>query len=328
MAGSSIVIIGTGGTIAGLSQHDGQDYRAGALSLTDMLQRVPELSELKEQIVLDQLFSLDSTEVDLPEILTIARHCQNWLDRGVDGIVVTHGTDTMEDTAFVLDLLLDTDIPVIITGAMRPADAISADGPRNLVDALVAAGDPASRGVGVLVSLDGYLFAARDLRKSHSTRVSAFTSEFGPVGEVNKRWVRILRRPALRQLPRSLWPLDADAPLPGVEVLHSHAHPLFDPIPALIDAGARGIVHAGPGAGNIAVAVREQLAPAVAAGLVVVRTSRVASGGVYRNGALDDDAFGYMAANHLTPAKARLLLSLALAAGYQPDELQGLFDQV
>jgi L-asparaginase len=243
-----------------------------------------------------------------------------------DGIVVTHGTNTLEETAWLLHLVLATDAPVVLTGAMRPASGLSGDGPLNLVEAVRVAASPGARGLGVLVVMDDTIHGARDVTKSNTLRVSAFADgASGPVGRVDGDGrVVITHRPARGTSVHGAYAAVDLRTLPRVDVLTSHQGADGALVDAAVAAGARGIVSAGTGAGYPTPGEVAALERASATGVVVCQASRVGAGRVPLVPSLV--ARGWLAADDLVPWKARILLRLALAAGEDPATIQARFE--
>ncbi|MDO5629324.1 MAG: asparaginase [Mobilicoccus sp.] len=328
-----VVVLGTGGTIAGSAQAtDSHHYTAGVFSVDQLTAAVPGLAD-RVDLHVEQVFSLDSVDLTLDHRVQLARRITQLTggSDAPDGVVVTHGTDTMEETAFVLHLLLRTDVPVVLTGAMRPADDPGADGPANLSDAATVAADPAARGLGPLVVFAGRVHGAREVSKRHASRLDSFDSDHGPLGDVvdGRLTVRLRpNRPTPSATDRPFAALLADtAPtLPRVEILHGDAETPPVIIRALADVTA-GLVHAGPGAGNVPQALRPHLDEVRASGIPIVRAGRPGAGRAQRDGALSDTEHDWVAAGDLPPHKARVLLTLALACGTDDTSaLQRLFD--
>lgn len=323
-------VVGTGGTIAGSSAATtAKHYQAGVLTVEDLLGAVPQLASLAT-MTCEQLCQIDSVEMDLPLQLTLARRVAELAARDdVDAVLVTHGTDTLEESAYLLHLLVPTDKPVVVVGAMRPADAPGADGPSNLLNAVRVAAHPSSRGLGTLVVVGEEIHSAREVRKEHTSRVEAFGSPHGPLGEVAGGVPRYAHMP--RQLHGAASAYDLEAlegldDLPPVEVLVTRAGMPSALVDAVVATGARGIVHVGPGAGNVPDRVAEALDRARATGVVVVRSSRVARGTVARGDAYDDQGHDYVAGGDLGPYKARALLALALTVTDDTARIQDMFD--
>lgn len=321
-----VVLLATGGTIAGSADaRSPAAYNAGAVSAEALLAAVPESGSIA-RLAAEQLAAIGSQDMSETVWLALARRIAALdADPEVDAILVTHGTDTLEETALFLDLTHGGETPVILVGAMRPSSATSADGPANLLAALMVAVSPETRGRGVVVVLNDVVHGARDVTKTSTTAVETFQSpNFGPLGRVTPNGVRYFNPPPPRRAPLGL----PDA-LPPVAILHAHAGMDDVLLRAAWTSGARGLVLAGVGDGNGARPVITALAEAAAAGLACVRASRCPAGPVLRNIEVSDDALGLVAAGHLNPAKARVLLQLLLANGItDAPSLQAAFDAV
>jgi len=322
-----IAILATGGTIAGRPQADGQGYRAGALNIGDLLAAEPALEALAD-LRAEQVANVGSQAITVSIWLRLAARIRELLaDDQTDGIVVTHGTDTLEETAYFLSLVLPWTRPVILTGAMRPAGAPGADGPANLLDAVALASDPCAGPRGPLVTLNGAIHSARDVQKISASAPCAFASpNRGPLGLVVHCQAHWHHPPAARRA-FDLAPATLAAGLPRVDVVAAYADAPADVVPWLVERGSRGIVLAGVGAGNASDPLLAALAQAVRDGVPVVRASRCGTGQVARNVEIDDDAHGFIAAGDLPPHKARVLLALSLLAGITGPDLQHCFDQ-
>jgi L-asparaginase len=320
-----LVVLATGGTIAGAGDTpEGKSYRSAALSVDALLDAVPQVRELAE-LEGEQIAQVGSQDLTSADWLDLARRARVHLARDVDGLIVTHGTDTLEETAFFLDLVLDAPQPVVVTGAMRPATGLSADGPRNLLDSVRVALDPAARGRGVLVLMDESIHKAQGVTKTNTSSVSAFQSpNRGAAGAIVGGHPVFFRRARPRE-ERSMPDLEGLAELPRVDVLYACAGMSPDLVTASLDAGARGLVLAGVGNGNGPGPVIEALTAAVAAGVPVVRSTRSGSGFVARDVEIDDSARGFVAAGSLGPAKARVLLAVSLLKTSEAEELQECF---
>jgi len=326
-----IALLATGGTIAGAAADALQTagYQAGALPVERLLEVVPALKGLAD-IEAEQLASIDSKDMSYAVWNALCSRLETLLVRDdIDGVVITHGTDTLEETAFLLHLTVKSHKPVVLTAAMRPATALSADGPLNLCQAVTVAADPAAAGRGVLVVVNNQIHGARDVSKRNTTAVQAFESpEFGILGWVQDARVefhRILTRPHTLDTP-----FVAPAVWPEVALVVSYTGVSRIAVDALVAAGVRGLVVAGTGNGSIHAQLQQALSEAAAQGVAVVRASRTGAGHVMRNGAAPDDALGLVAAGTLSPYKARVLLMLALAGNggqpLAPGVLQAMFD--
>jgi L-asparaginase len=244
----------------------------------------------------------------------------------VDGIVITHGTDTMEESAFFLNLVVKTEKPVVMVGSMRPSTAVSADGPLNLYNAVGVAIDPEAMGRGVLVVMNDWIHAAHSLTKTSTTAIQTFMSPLrGVVGVANYGKNDFYNTPQWRHTTMSEFDVANVSKLPRVDIVFACADMPPDLIDASVTNGAKGIVIAGVGNGNMNKASLEAAARAAKKGVIVVRSSRVATGSVGRNVEVNDDEFGFVASDELNPQKARILLSLALLKQRSPQEIQKLF---
>lgn len=322
-----IRILTTGGTIAG-AQTGGRSrgYRAAAFSAEALIAAVPQLATLAE-LEVEPVAAIGSQDMDDATWLKLAARAQAAADDPrLAGLVITHGTDTMEETAFFLNLVVRTTKPVVLVGAMRPATAISADGPMNLYNAVAVAADPAAGGRGVLVVANDEIHFAREITKTNTTQVGTFRSGHrGLAGLVNHGRLHLYGPPVRRHTAASEFVLDGLAALPRVEIVYAHAGMGRGLIAAAVQGGAAGLVIAGVGDGNLGAAALAAAAEAVRAGVAVVRSSRTGGGVVERNIETDDDAAGFLAADELNPQKARVLLLLGLTRTRDPAALQAMF---
>lgn len=320
-----IHILATGGTIAGLPNQTG-GYQAGKLSVEDLIAGLPSLAALA-RLSVHRVASIGSQDMDDALWLTLARAAQAAADRDdLDGIVITHGTDTMEETAYFLSLVVRTRKPIVLVGAMRPATALSADGPGNLFNAIAVAAHPESAGRGVLVVADDEIHFAREVAKTNTTQVGTFRSTArGLAGLVHQGRLHLYAPPARQHTHASPFAIAALTHLPRVDIVYAHAGMDAALIQAAVAAGAQGLVLAGMGHGNIAARTVPALTAAIGAGIAVVRSTRTGGGVVERNVELDDDRLGFIAAEELNPAKARVLLQLGLTQTRDPRTLQTLF---
>lgn len=322
-----VALLATGGTIAGTSQRGtATSYASAALSVDALIASLPELAELA-RIDGEQVAQVPGQEVDDRLWVRLARRVNEHLSRPeCAGVVITHGTDTIEESAYFLHLVTASDKPVVLTGAMRPATSLSADGPLNLYNAVAVAAHPEAAGRGVMVVLNDEIHGARDVTKTHTTVVQTFDSPGqGPLGAIHYGRVRFARRPTRERPPELAFALEEAERLPRVDVLYAYAGFRADLVRAAIELGARGLVVAGVGNGNMSRAAIDVLAKASAEGLLVVRSTRAGSGAVIRNVEIDDDAHGFVASDGLNPQKARILLQLALTRTSDPREIQRFF---
>ncbi|MBR1159378.1 asparaginase [Bradyrhizobium elkanii] len=321
-----VLVLGTGGTIAGqASARAGNAYDSGKVSAANLIGAIPGIDKLS-QISAEQISSIGSQDMNDKVWFDLVKRIRTAIDnKEVDGVVITHGTDTMEETAFFLQNVLDTDIPVVLVGSMRPSTAIGADGPANLYEAMRVASAPESRGRGVLVVLNDTIHAARWVQKTNTTSVETFRSpDAGPVGYVDTGALRFLQ-PAVPTNGAKLKLPDAP-PLPRVDIIYSHANMDAAEVEDAVKRGAKGIVLAGVGDGNSSKGAIDALAAAAKQGVVVVRSSRVGSGFVNRNVEVEDDKLGFAVSLDLNPQKARVLLELLIANGItEPSAVQQAF---
>ena len=325
-----VAILATGGTIAGsgASSTTTVGYKAATAPVEQLVAALPELREAAD-VRAEQVFQLASENITPAHWLALARRAGELLARpDVDGVVVTHGTDTLEETAYFLDLVVKSEKPVVLVGAMRPPTALSADGPLNLYNAVRLAGVPEARGRGVLVCLNDEINAARDATKTNRGTLGTFRApELGFLGYMVGGKPVFLRAAARRHTTTSEFDVAGLETLPRVEIVAAYAGSGRWAIDAAIAVGAKGIVYAGVGNGSVPLDARPALAEARRRGIVVVRSSRVPEGVVARNGEVDDDAFDFVAGGALSPQKARVLLTLALTKTTDAREVQRIFDE-
>jgi L-asparaginase len=321
------VILATGGTIAGAAATGTQaGYTSGAVGIDTMIAGVPGIIDLAN-IKGEQISNVGSQDMSFDILLKVAKRI-NELAKSpdVDGIVITHGTDTMEESAFFLNLTVKTDEPVVMVGSMRPSTAVSADGPLNLYNAVGVAADPNARGRGVMVVMNDWIHGAHSLTKTSTTAVQTFMSPIrGLVGVANYGKNDFFSRPEWKHTTQSEFDITNVTQMPRVDILFADVDMSADLIDCAVEKGAKGIVIAGVGNGNMNKASVDAAARAVKKGVVVVRSSRVATGHVGRNVELNDDELGFIASDELNPQKARVLLALALTGRYDAHHLQKLF---
>jgi len=323
----NIVILATGGTIAGAAATGTQaGYTSGAVTIDAMLTAVPDIKNLAN-IKGEQISNVGSQDMTFEIMLTLAKRINALLaQKDVDGIVITHGTDTMEETAFFLNLVVKSDKPVVMVGSMRPSTAVSADGPLNLFDAVGVAADPNSKGRGVLVVMNDWIHGAHSLTKTSTTAIQTFMSPLrGLVGMSSYGKNDFYNSPQWKHTIASEFDVANVTRLPRVDILFACADMSADLIDASVANGAKGIVIAGVGNGNMTKAALEAAARASKKGVVVVRSSRVVTGTVGRNVEVNDDEMNFVASDELNPQKSRILLMLALLKPRATAEIQDLF---
>jgi L-asparaginase len=322
----NIVILATGGTIAGAAATGTQSgYTSGAVTIDAMLTAVPSIKDLAE-IKGEQVASVGSQDMSFDIMLKLANRINEVLASSADGVVITHGTDTMEETAYFLNLTVKSDKPVVMVGSMRPSTAVSADGPLNLYNAVAVASDPRAKGKGVLVVMNDWIHAAHSLTKTSTTDVQTFMSPLrGLVGVTAYGKNDFYTNPVWKHTTGSEFDIKGVTKLPRVDILMAYADMPPDMITASVNSGAKGIVIAGVGNGNMNKASVDAAAQAVKKGVVVVRSSRVPMGQVGRNVEVKDDELGFIASDELNPQKSRILLTLALLKPHTPADIQKMF---
>ncbi|MBR3745951.1 MAG: asparaginase [Selenomonadaceae bacterium] len=318
----NIKILATGGTIAGTAKISTQttNYTAGALGIDELLNAVPEIKNFAN-VTGEQICNIDSKDMTDEIWLTLANKInENFSRDEIDGIVVTHGTDTLEETAYFLNLTVHGDKPVVLTGAMRPATAISSDGSMNLLNAVRIAAHKNSFGKGVLVALNDEINSAREVTKTNTLTLSTFKSfEFGLLGSVNAGIPEFYRTSTRRHTINSEFDISGLKKLPLVKIIYGHAGDDGIFIDAAINAGVNGIIYAGTGNGSIHANAEEFLSRAANLGIVIVRSSRC-GGSVTENQK-------FLSGDNLSPQKARILLQLALTKTNDRSEIQRMFNQ-
>ncbi len=322
-----IMILATGGTIAGTAETGTQaGYTSGQVSIAGMIAAVPGIDQLAH-IGGEQVSNVGSQDMTFDIMIALARRINALLAGGeTDGVVVTHGTDTMEETAIFLGLTVKSKKPVVLTGAMRPYTAVSADGPLNLYNAVAVAADPQSADRGVLVVMNDRIHGAHSLTKTDTTAVETFLSPInGLMGTVVYGKIQYFRVPFRQHTHKSEFSVDGVSELPRVDILYACADMPADLIDASVERGAKGIVIAGDGNGNMNAATVARAARAAQQGIVIVRSSRVPAGKIGRNVEIDDDRLGFIVSDELNPPKARVLLMLALLKQRSLEEIQQLY---
>ena len=323
----SLVILATGGTIAGAAASGTQSgYTSGAVTIDAMLAAVPGIDKLAT-IKGEQVSNVGSQDMSFDILLKVAKRINELAKQSdVDGFVITHGTDTMEESAYFLNLTCKTDKPIVMVGSMRPSTAVSADGPLNLYNAVAVAADAGAKGRGVLMVMNDQIHAAHSVTKTSTTSVETFQSPVGGLAGTiaygNTEWYN---SPSWPHTTKSEFDVSNVTKLPRVDIIYMEVDASPDLIDAAVQKGAKGIVTAGVGNGNMNKVMVDAAEKAAKAGVVVVRSSRVPTGLVGRNVELDDDKLGFVASDELNPQKARILLTLALLKQRSNSELQQLF---
>jgi L-asparaginase len=320
-------VLATGGTIAG-AQASATDYgyTSGAYDVNSLLSAVPNLDKLAV-ITGEQVANIGSQDMNDEVWLKLAKRVNVALaEPGTDGVLITHGTDTLEETSYFLTLVTSSTKPVVMVGSMRPATAISADGPGNIYNGVAVVIHPGARAKGTLVVLNDEIHYARNVVKTNTTTVQAFVSiNRGPAGVVNTGKIQWFEPMDRKVGPATGFSIDSLDKLPRVDVIYAHANMSADLIDAAIRNGAKGLVIAGVGDGNMTTPALDALTKAAKDGIVVVRSTRLPSGIVLRNNEVNDDEKGFVASGELNPAKSRVLLQLALTQTKDPVRIQRMF---
>ncbi|MCW8328985.1 L-asparaginase 2 [Photobacterium sp. SDRW27] len=323
----NIKILATGGTIAGAGQSATEsNYTSGKVGVDELIAAVPDMTKIAD-ISGEQVVKIGSQDMNDDVWLTLAKRVNALLAQDdVDGVVITHGTDTMGETAYFLDLTVKSDKPVVLVGAMRPSTAMSADGPMNLYNAVVTAADKDSKGHGVLVAMNDTVFDARDVTKMNTTAVNTFQSpNFGTLGYIHNGDVTYQRSPERKHTTDTVFDVSKLKELPKVGIVYNYANASDLPVKAFIDAKYDGIVSAGVGNGNMYHTIFDELVKASKDGVMVVRSSRTPTGSTTLDAEVDDAKFGFVASGTLNPQKARILLMLSLTQTQDYKEVQKMF---
>jgi L-asparaginase len=325
----TVVVLATGGTIAGAAATDVQaGYTSGQVGVDQLLAAVPQAKKLANMRG-EQISNIGSQDMNDAVWLKLARRVNELVAMpDVAGVVITHGTDTIEETAYFLNLVVKSKKPVVLTASMRPSTALSADGPLNFYNAVAVAANPQAVGRGVLVVINDWIHGASSLTKTSTTAVQTFMSPLrGLIGTVAYGDAEFFRGPVGRNTVDSEFSLDKVTTLPRVEIIMAYENMDGAMIDAAAAAGAKGIVIAGVGNGNMTQPALDALAAQAKKGIVCVRSTRVATGVVGRSVEVDDDKLGLVASLGLNPQKSRVLLRLALTVTSDPKRIQRFFDE-
>jgi L-asparaginase len=325
----TVYVLATGGTIAGAGKSEvTAAYTSGAITVDELLSAVPEINNIAN-IKGEQVANIGSQDMNDDVWLKLAKRVNQLLSQAnVDAIVITHGTDTQEETAYFLNLTVKSDKPVVLVGSMRPSTAISADGPRNIYNAVACAVDKSSRGKGVMVVMDDKILGADDLSKTNTLSVGTFANpNFGELGIMYNGKPIYSRESMKRHTTKSEFDVRNLDKLPQVEIIlsYSNATDLF--VDAAVNAGAKGIVTAGVGNGNMTTIMQNALANAAKNGVAVVRSSRIGTGPTAQWDEIDDDKLGFAASWYVNPYRSRVLLMLALTKTTDYKEIQRMFTE-
>jgi L-asparaginase len=325
----NVVVLATGGTIAGAAASDVQaGYTSGQVGVEQLLAAVPQAKKLAN-LRGEQISNIGSQDMNDEVWLKLARRVNQLVAMpDVAGVVITHGTDTIEETAYFLNLVVKSKKPVVLTASMRPSTALSADGPLNFYNAVGVAANPAAAGRGVLIVINDWIHGAASLTKTSTTAVQTFLSPLrGLVGTVAYGDAEFYHGAVGRHTVDSEFSLDKVTTLPRVDIIMAHENMDGALIEAAATAGAKGIVIAGVGNGNMTQSAIAALAAQAKKGIVCVRSTRVATGMVGRNVEIEDDKLAFVASLGANPQKARVLLRLALTQTSDLKQIQRMFDE-
>jgi L-asparaginase len=322
------MLLATGGTIAGTgaTSTTTAGYQAAKLPVESLIAAVPELKKIAN-VKGEQVLQIASENMTNEGLLKIAKRVNEVLARpDVDGVVITHGTDTIEETAYFLNLVTKSQKPVVIVGAMRPATALSADGPLNLYNAVAIAGSKEAISKGVLVSLNDQISAAREVTKTNTTSLNTFQApDIGYLGYVELGKPYFYRAPIRKHTADTPFDVSNLTELPHVDIIYGYGNNSPVLLNAAVTDGAKGLIYAGVGDGSISVQLEPAAIAARKKGVVIVRSSRTGAGRVVRNGEEKDDENDFVVADNLNPQKARILLMLALTKTSDSKAIQEMF---
>lgn len=325
---ANVVILATGGTIAGAgaSAAASATYQTAKVPVEKLILGIPELKEVAN-VKGEQVFQIASESYTNDHLLQLARRVAQLVKRDdVDGIVITHGTDTLEETAYFLNLVIRTDKPIVVVGSMRPGTAMSADGMLNLHNAVVVAGSEDARGKGVLVTMNDEIHTGRDVAKTVNIKTGAFNSPWGPLGMVVEGKTYWFRAPIKRHTTKSEFDIEKIETLAPVEVVYAYGNMSDAAYGVFAQKGAKAIIHAGTGNGSVSNRVVPVLTDLRQKGVQIIRSSHVNDGGfVIRNAEQPDDKYDWVVAHDLNPQKARILAAVALTKTSDSKELQRIF---
>ncbi|PIF75208.1 glutamin-(asparagin-)ase [Variovorax sp. 54] len=323
----NVVILATGGTIAGAgaSAVNSATYAAAKVGVEKLIAGLPELAKVAN-VRGEQVFQVASESLTNDNLMTLAKRVSALSKQSdVDGIVITHGTDTLEETAYFLTLTVHTNKPIVVVGSMRPGTALSADGALNLYDAVNVAGSKDAMGKGVLVTMGDNIDSGRDVSKNVNIKTSAFSSQWGPLGMIVEGKNYWFRAPVKRHTMNSEFDIDTITALPPVEIAMGYEGVSSVAIDAIAKSGAKALIHGGTGNGSVADRIVPNLQKARTDGVIVIRSSRVPDGFVIRNAEQPDDKYDWVVAHDLRPQKARILAMVALTKTNNTKELQRIF---
>ena len=324
----NVMILATGGTIAGSGANSTTTvgYTAAKVGVDALIDAVPEIKKVAN-VKGEQVFQIASESMTNDHWLKLAKRVNALLAQSdVDGIVITHGTATLEETAYFLDLTVKSNKPVVMVGAMRPATAISADGPINIYNAVLLAGSKDAVGKGVMIAMNDEISAARDVTKTNTSLTNTFrTSELGLLGYMQDNAPHFYRQSLRKHTTESEFDVSNLDKLPDVDIIYGYANINPIALDAFVAHGDKGIVFASVGDGSVGAGIKPSLIETRKKGVIVVRSSRVGNGIVARNGEANDDELDFVVSDTLNSQKARILLMLALTKTTDTKAIQKMF---
>lgn len=323
----NVVILATGGTIAGAgaSALNSATYAAAKVPVDKLLAGLPELANVAN-VRGEQVAQIASESFDNETLMKLGKRVSALVKQAdVDGIVVTHGTDTLEETAYFLSLVIRTSKPIVVIGSMRPGTALSADGALNLFNAVSVAGSKDAAGKGVLVTMNDEIQSGRDVSKTINIKTEAFKSQWGPLGMVVEGKNYWFRAPVKRHTAQSEFNIDEFEALAPVDIVYSYGNVPRTLVDTVGKSGVKALIHGGTGNGSVANRVVPALQEVRAKGVQVIRSSRVPEGFVLRNAEQPDDKYDWVVAHDLNPQKARILAAVALTKNLDSKQLQRVF---
>jgi glutamin-(asparagin-)ase len=320
-----VVVLATGGTIAGAgaSVLNSATYQAAKVPVDKLIAGVPELKDIAD-VRGEQVFQIASESFTNEKLVELAKRVSALSKQNdVDGIVITHGTDTIEETAYFLNLVVHSAKPIVVVGSMRPGTSMSADGMLNLYNAVVVAGSKDASGKGVLVVMNDTIDSGRDVAKRLNIKTNAFSSQWGPLGMVVEGKNYWFRAPVKTHTVNSEFNIDNIDKLPDVNIVYGSGS--MSPEVVKAAGNAKAVIHAGTGNGSVANYMVDTLREIRSKGTLVIRSSRVGEGFVIRNGEQPDDKYDWVVAHDLNPQKAKILAAVALTKTTDTKELQRIF---
>jgi glutamin-(asparagin-)ase len=320
-----VVILATGGTIAGAgaSTVNSATYQAAKVPVDKLIAGVPELTEIAE-VRGEQVLQIASESFTNEKLVQLAKRVSALSKQNdVDGIVITHGTDTIEETAYFLNLVVNSAKPIVVVGSMRPGTSMSADGMLNLYNAVVVASSKDTSGKGVLVVMNDTIDSGRDVAKRVNIKTNAFSSQWGPLGMVVEGKNYWFRAPVKTHTINSEFNIDNIDKLPDVNIVYGSSN--MSPEVVKAAGNAKALIHAGTGNGSVANYMVDTLKEIRSKGTLIIRSSRVGEGFVIRNSEQPDDKYDWIVAHDLSPQKAKILAAVALTKTTDTKELQRIF---